>query len=56
MHPLPRIHRLSDGLPDFAQVRRLGLTFNFILLSALIGMGLFFLRHCGVRTDIAGRP
>jgi SAM-dependent methyltransferase len=35
LHPSPRIHWLSDSLPELAQVRRLGLTFDFILLSAV---------------------
>lgn len=34
-HPSPRIHWLADSLPDLAQVRRLGLTFDLILLSAV---------------------
>ena len=34
LHPTPRINWLSDSLPELAQVRRLGLTFDFILLSA----------------------
>lgn len=35
LHPSPRIHWLSDSLPELAQVRRLGLSFDFILLSAV---------------------
>jgi SAM-dependent methyltransferase len=35
LHPSPRIHWLSDSLPELAQVRRLGLRFDFILLSAV---------------------
>lgn len=35
LHQSPRIHWLSDSLPDLAQVRRLGLTFDLILLSAV---------------------
>ena len=35
LHPSPRIHWLADSLPELAQVRRLGLTFDFILLSAV---------------------
>ena len=35
LHPSTRIHWLSDSLPELAQVRRLGLTFDFILLSAV---------------------
>ncbi|WP_306393322.1 methyltransferase domain-containing protein [Telluria beijingensis] len=34
-HPSPRIHWVADSLPDLAQVRRLGLTFDLILLSAV---------------------
>ena len=34
-HPSRRIHWLADSLPDLAQVRRLGLTFDLILLSAV---------------------
>jgi SAM-dependent methyltransferase len=34
-HPSPRIHWLADSLPELAQVRRLGLTFDLILLSAV---------------------
>ena len=34
-HPSPRIHWLADSLPDLVQVRRLGLTFDLILLSAV---------------------
>lgn len=35
LHRSSRIHWLSDSLPELAQVRRLGLTFDFILLSAV---------------------
>lgn len=35
LHPLPRITWLADSLPDLAQVRRLGLTYDLILLSAV---------------------
>ena len=35
LHPSSRIHWLSDGLPDLAKVRRLGLSFDLILLSAV---------------------
>lgn len=35
LHPSPRIHWLSDSLPELAQVRRLGLSFDLILLSAV---------------------
>ncbi|WP_332879395.1 class I SAM-dependent methyltransferase [Massilia sp. S19_KUP03_FR1] len=35
LHPSPRIHWLSDSLPELAQVRRLGLAFDFILLPAV---------------------
>jgi SAM-dependent methyltransferase len=35
LHPSPQIHWLSDSLPELAQVRRLGLTFDLILLSAV---------------------
>lgn len=35
LHQSNRIHWLSDSLPDLAQVRRLGLTFDLILLSAV---------------------
>lgn len=35
LHPSSRIHWLSDSLPELAQVRRLGLTFDLILLSAV---------------------
>jgi SAM-dependent methyltransferase len=35
LHPSPRIHWLCDSLPELAQVRRLGLTFDLILLSAV---------------------
>jgi len=34
-HPSPHIHWLADSLPDLAQVRRLGLSFDLILLSAV---------------------
>ena len=34
-HPSPRIHWVTDTLPDLAQVRRLGLSFDLILLSAV---------------------
>lgn len=34
-HPDSRIHWLSDSLPDLAQVRRLGLNFDLIVLSAV---------------------
>lgn len=34
-HPSPRIHWVADNLPDLAQVRRLGLSFDLILLSAV---------------------
>jgi len=35
LHPSSRIHWLSDSLPDLANVRRLGLSFDLILLSAI---------------------
>ena len=35
LRPSSRIHWLSDSLPDLANVRRLGLSFDFILLSAV---------------------
>lgn len=35
LHPSARIHWLSDSLPELAQVSRLGLTFDLILLSAV---------------------
>ena len=35
LHPSSRIHWLSDSLPDLANVRRLGLRFDLILLSAV---------------------
>lgn len=35
IHPSDRIRWLSDSLPDLAKVRRLGLNFDFILLSAV---------------------
>lgn len=34
-HQSPRIHWIADSLPDLAQVRRLGLSFDLILLSAV---------------------
>ena len=34
-HPSPRIHWVADSLPDLAQVRRLGLSYDLILLSAV---------------------
>jgi SAM-dependent methyltransferase len=34
-HPSSRIHWLSDSLPDLPNVRRLGLSFDLILLSAV---------------------
>jgi SAM-dependent methyltransferase len=34
-HPSSRIHWLADSLPDLANVRRLGLSFDLILLSAV---------------------
>lgn len=34
-HSSPRIHWIADSLPDLAQVRRLGLSFDLILLSAV---------------------
>ena len=34
-HPSQRIHWVADSLPDLAQVRRLGLRFDLILLSAV---------------------
>ena len=34
-HPSNRIHWLADSLPDLANVRRLGLSFDLILLSAV---------------------
>jgi SAM-dependent methyltransferase len=34
-HPSSRIQWLSDSLPDLAKVRRLGLSFDLILLSAV---------------------
>lgn len=34
-HPSPRIRWVADSLPDLAQVRRLGLGFDLILLSAV---------------------
>jgi SAM-dependent methyltransferase len=35
LHPSNKIHWLSDSLPELAQVRKLGLTFDLILLSAV---------------------
>ncbi|NHZ92968.1 methyltransferase domain-containing protein [Massilia sp. CCM 8733] len=35
LHGSQNIHWLSDSLPDLSQVRRLGLTFDLILLSAV---------------------
>jgi len=35
LHSFPCNHWLSGGLSCLAQVRRIGLTFNFILLSAV---------------------
>jgi SAM-dependent methyltransferase len=35
LHPSNKIHWLADTLPDLAKVRRLGLSFDFILLSAV---------------------
>lgn len=35
LHPSNRIHWLSDTLPDLSGVRRLGLSFDLILLSAV---------------------
>lgn len=35
LHRSNRMHWLSDSLPDLARVRRLGLTFDLILLSAV---------------------
>jgi SAM-dependent methyltransferase len=35
LHPSSRIHWISDSLPDLANVRRLGLSFDLILLSAV---------------------
>jgi len=34
-HPSPRIHWVADSLPDLSHVRRLGLSFDLILLSAV---------------------
>jgi SAM-dependent methyltransferase len=34
-HPSNRIHWISDSLPDLANLRRLGLSFDLILLSAV---------------------
>jgi protein-L-isoaspartate O-methyltransferase len=35
LHPSDEIHWLSDSLPDLSKVRRLGLSFDLILLSAV---------------------
>ena len=35
LHPSTRINWIADSLPDLAQVRRLGLSFDLILLSAV---------------------
>lgn len=35
LHPSSRIHWVADSLPELANVRRLGLRFDFILLSAV---------------------
>lgn len=35
LHPSTRIHWLSDSLPELSQVRKLGLTFDLIILSAV---------------------
>ncbi|MCC2956433.1 methyltransferase domain-containing protein [Massilia sp. IC2-477] len=35
LHPSNRIHWIADSLPDLANVRRLGLSFDLILLSAV---------------------
>jgi len=35
LHPSSRIHWVSDSLPDLANVRRLGLSFDLIVLSAV---------------------
>lgn len=35
LHPSNRIHWMSDSLPDLANVRRLGVSFDLILLSAV---------------------
>jgi SAM-dependent methyltransferase len=35
LHPSHKIHWISDSLPDLASVRRLGLSFDLILLSAV---------------------
>jgi len=35
LHPSSRIHWVSDSLPELANVRRLGLSFDLILLSAV---------------------
>jgi SAM-dependent methyltransferase len=34
-HPTSKVHWLSDSLPDLANVRRLGLSFDLIILSAV---------------------
>jgi len=34
-HPSPRIHWVADSLPDLSHVRRLGLSSDLILLSAV---------------------
>jgi SAM-dependent methyltransferase len=38
-HPSTKIHWISDSLPDLAKVRRLGLSFDLILLSNIKGGG-----------------
>lgn len=35
LHPSPRINWIADSLPELDQVRRLGVTFDLILLSAV---------------------
>jgi SAM-dependent methyltransferase len=35
LHPSKNVHWLSDSLPELTQVRRLGLSFDLILLSAV---------------------
>lgn len=35
LHPSPRIRWIADSLPDLQEVRRLGLTYDLILLSAV---------------------
>lgn len=35
LHPSSRIHWLAGNLPDLANVRRLGISFDLILLSAV---------------------